>query len=151
IANQRLSEARETALRGREIAPEAPESHIVLAMVEMERKSWREAEEHLRKALSLHPNSYAVLNDLGVCLLNQRREREATEMFRQAARANPSSEGVRNNLKNSVVKYLPVPGAILVMILIQLIISAIARGRFWLSIISSCLLLSTTLSILKIS
>jgi tetratricopeptide (TPR) repeat protein len=151
IANQRLSEARQTALRGREIAPEAPESHIVLAMVEMERKSWREAEEHLRKALSLHPTSYAVLNDLGVCLLNQKREREAIEMFRQASRANPSAESVRNNLKNSVVKYLPVPGAILVMILFQLIISAIARGRFWLSIISSCLLLSTTLSILKIS
>ncbi|MGH9754607.1 MAG: tetratricopeptide repeat protein [Blastocatellia bacterium] len=148
IANQRLSEARQTALRAREIAPEAPESHLALALVAGEYKSWPEKEEHLRKALSLNPTSYAVLNDLGVCLLNQKREREAIEMLRQAARANPAAEVVRNNLKISVVKYFPVRGAILVSVLCQLIMSAIARGRFWLSITASFLLLFMTSGIL---
>jgi tetratricopeptide (TPR) repeat protein len=150
IANQRLSEAWQTAMWAREIAPEAPKSHVVLAMVAMERKSWREAEEHLRKALSLHPTSHAVLNDLGVCLLNQKQEREAIEMFRQAARANPAAEVVRNNLKNSVVKS-PVPGRVLVLVLCPLAISAIAKGRFWLSIIATYLLLFMTCAILGIS
>lgn len=147
IANRRLSEARQTALRAREVAPEAPEAHAVLAMVAMAYKSWREAEEHLRKALSLRPISYAILNDLGVCLLNQEKEREAIEMFRQAARANPAAEIARNNLKISVV-YDPVPGKILVLVLCPLIISAIARGRFWLSIIAILVLLLATCVIL---
>jgi len=151
IANQRPGEARQSALQAREIAPESPESHVVLAMVAMERESWREAEGHLRKALSRHPTSYAVLNDIGVCLLHQKREREAIEMFRQAARANPAAEIARSNLKKSVVKYFPVPVVILTMVLLQLTISDIARGRFWLSIISACLLLSATISILEIS
>jgi tetratricopeptide (TPR) repeat protein len=151
IANQRLSEARQTALRAREVAPEAPESHLALAVVAGEYKSWSEKEEHLRKALSLNPTSYALLNDLGACLLNQRRESEAIEMFRQAARANPAAEIPRNNLKISVGKYIPVPGIILVSALCQLIMSAIARGRFWLSIIAAYLLLFTTSGILGFS
>jgi len=151
VANQRLSEARQSALRACVIAPESPESHIVLSMVAMEYKSWREAEKYLRKALSLQPTSYAVLNDLGVCLLNQKREREAIEMFRQAARANPAAELVRNNLKNSVVKYLPVPGAVLGIVLGQLFIAAFTSGGSWLSIIATLFLLLTTFVILGIS
>jgi tetratricopeptide (TPR) repeat protein len=151
IANQQLNEARKTALQAREIAPEAPESHSVLAMVAMESKSWDEAEKHLREALFLHPTSYAVLNDLGVCLFKQKRKREAIEMFRQAARANPAAKVSRNNLRISVVKD-PVPGKILlVLILPQLIMSAIARGHFWLSIIAVLILLLTTCVILMVS
>jgi Flp pilus assembly protein TadD len=150
IANQRLSEAKQTALQAREIAPVASHSHTVLAMVAMERKIWSEAEEHLRNALSFDPTSYALLNDLGVCLLHRKREREAVEMFRQAARANPAAKVPRNNLKISVVKD-PVPVKILVLILPQLTISAVAGGRFWLSIIAALLLLLTTYVILMFS
>lgn len=124
IANKLLGEARVTAEKLRQLAPEAEISHEALGNVALKQLRWSAAEEHFEAALRINPNSYEAMNNLGVSLLNQGREDEATERFHQAAVINPMGEVARANLKRSIKKFLPLSGVALLLSLKALALKA---------------------------
>ncbi len=115
--NQNFGEARITAEKLRALAPEAEIAHEALGNIALAESKWSDAEDHFRAALLINPGSYDAMNNLGVALLNQKRKGEATEMFHQAARLNPMGEVARENLKSSIMKFLPITGGALFLLI----------------------------------
>src|SRR5206468_9364332 len=62
-ASQMIKEARETAERLREIAPDNTYAYESLGLLAIDESKYDEAEFHCRKALELNPNSYTAMNN----------------------------------------------------------------------------------------
>jgi Flp pilus assembly protein TadD len=59
------------------------------------------AEDHLRKALALNPDSVQARNDLGIALAKDGKEAEAAKEFQSAARLDATAEQPRRNLETA--------------------------------------------------
>ncbi|MEO7509056.1 MAG: tetratricopeptide repeat protein [Pyrinomonadaceae bacterium] len=145
-----LKDARASATRLRELAPDWWLSHQALALVALKQEKYKEAEEHCRRELELNPTSYHGMNNLGVALLNRKRDRDAIDTFHRAAKLSPAEPTARANLLDSVSKNAPRIGlgalAIWIIaqgfrvivtlisltkgILVALLIAAVATGIF---------------------
>jgi tetratricopeptide (TPR) repeat protein len=110
-------EAEQTAEQLRSVAPDWCNTWLTSTLVSLQRKRWKEAEERSRKALTLDPESFVAMNNLGVALLNQKRRLEAVETFQRAAALAPNEETARSNLKLSVSKYLGASALVLWLLL----------------------------------
>ncbi len=64
----------------------------------LERAEYREAREHLDKAISLNPKSDRAYNLRGIAFLNLKNSSDAEEDFREAIRLNPAYPEACNNL-----------------------------------------------------
>lgn len=119
-------EAEATAERLREMAPGWASTHELLGQMALQRRRWRECEEHYRRALALDPRSWLALNNLAVALQRQGREKEALELFEAAARADPENQLVHRNLKGAIDRTLSdvglsrLPRAVLVAVAVIL-------------------------------
>ena len=104
-----LEEAREVALRMREVAPESVWSHEMCGGVALKGKQYAEAEAHFRRGLALDPQRYICLYNLGLSLLYQGRPREAVDCFTQAQMQRPQdtrAPWIDHNLRVAIKTYL---------------------------------------------
>jgi Flp pilus assembly protein TadD len=69
-----------------------------LGVVEDEAGNWKAGETAHRKAIALAPHRADLRNNLGYCLLEQKRRNEAADSFRAALAIEPQSLIARNNL-----------------------------------------------------
>lgn len=69
-----------------------------LGLLEDETGDWKAGEAAHRRAVALAPKRADLLNNLGYCLLEQKRSAEAAETFRAALALDPDSKFARNNL-----------------------------------------------------
>jgi len=97
------------------VAPEWINTFEALTLVALAERKWKEAEEYGRRGLEIDPNSYSMLNNIGVALLEQKRKREAVECFEAAARVQPDRPVARKNLKVAVDRYLKLTPIVFVL------------------------------------
>ncbi|MEU5723853.1 tetratricopeptide repeat protein [Micromonospora sp. NPDC047738] len=83
-------QALDAAWRGVELAPEAPQAHLVLGLVSARLELYDLAERAYREALRLDPQLAEARYDMGVIRLEQRRYAEALEHLTQAAAMDPA-------------------------------------------------------------
>ena len=73
-----------------QLSPQDYEVHYQLALISLELKDVPEAEEHLKKAIALRPDSGPAYLNLGVVLVERGYRREAREAFLQALQLDPA-------------------------------------------------------------
>lgn len=83
--------AAHAAARALELAPDEVTGHLAVANVELFRKRWRRAEQHLRAALAVDPTDTEALGGLATALRAQGRRVEAVEVFAAVGRAAPAA------------------------------------------------------------
>lgn len=83
-------QALNAAWRGVELAPEEPQSHLVLGLVSARLEVFDLAERAYREALRLDPELAVARHDMGVIRLEQRRYAEALEHLVEAAALDPA-------------------------------------------------------------
>lgn len=151
-ANELFAEARQTAERLREIAPEAEMAHSLLGEIALKQACWREAEAHFRRALQLNPNSYQAMNNLGLAVFRQGQQEEATEYFFKAAKLNPEETVARENFSHATRQFrLPGIIAVTAVWVITRLMLQIYLGSLWRSYLWSSLLTLLTAIIFTIS
>ncbi|MCI4063085.1 tetratricopeptide repeat protein [Micromonospora sp. R77] len=82
--------ALDAAWRGVELAPEAPQAHLVLGLVAARLELFDLAERAYREALRLDPQLAVARHDMGVIRLEQRRYAEALEHLAEAVALDPA-------------------------------------------------------------
>jgi hypothetical protein len=72
------------------------------------------------------------MNNLGVALLNQKKQREAIEVFNSAAKLNPTAAIAKENISAAAAKYLPRVGVpfFVLYIVLNSVKGAAGRGDF---------------------
>lgn len=70
--------------------PNNADVHTVLGILYNVSLDYAAAAEHLKKALSLRPNDYALLNKMGATLANNKQSMEATRYYAAALQQRPS-------------------------------------------------------------
>ena len=100
------AQARGTAERVRELAPEWAMAYTLLGCVSSREGNNKEAEAHFHRALELDPNSSRGHHDIGLALRRQGRREEALERLHAAVRLNPQSAVAREDLKREVFNHL---------------------------------------------
>ena len=109
LSLNRRFEARNTAYKMLELAPDLALSHKNMAHSAIRFGQWKDAERHCRAALKLDPLSYDAMNNLGLALENQQRRREAIECYLEAVKLDPSKEKPRANLGSAARVYVNSP------------------------------------------
>lgn len=91
-------QALNAAWRGVELAPEEPQSHLVLGLVSARLELFDLAERAYREALRLDPRLVEARHDLGIIRLEQRRYAEALEDLAAAAAVQPARIDVHRTI-----------------------------------------------------
>jgi tetratricopeptide (TPR) repeat protein len=88
----------------------------MLTLVALRGEKWRDAEAYCRRALTLRPNAYYALNNLGLALFRQAnalaprvslpRFTEAIDCLQRAIALNPTERLARENLSATLSRYL---------------------------------------------
>lgn len=110
-----IMDAKVTARQLLAIAPDWSPTFEALTTVALAAREWADAEEFGCQGLEIDPNSFSMLNNVGVALLEQKRKREAVEFFEAAARLQPDKKIVRSNLRIAVDGYLKLAPVALVI------------------------------------
>ncbi len=119
------AEAWNVAHRMVNIGPSVSAAHINLGLIHLEYKQFVDAEAAFRRALTLEPESWPALNNLGVALQGQGRHQDAVEFFYRAAQLNPSRPLPRNNLMLAGKKYLSGPATVIAVVFVVLVANVI--------------------------
>lgn len=98
LARRQFRAATESAKTVLSLAPNALEGHELQARIAFSQRRWQEAEARYRKALSLDPLNWVLMNDLGLALRHLGRKREAIEALENAAKLNPRAKLAQDNL-----------------------------------------------------
>ncbi len=102
----RRKRAADAVRRGLALDPNSAVGLELLGRIELSRRRWKEAEVAYRGALAIHPQEWALMNNLAIALRRQGKEREGIAMFENAARANPRSKLAQRNLFISTRRYV---------------------------------------------
>jgi protein O-mannosyl-transferase len=95
----RVQEAEAHALKALSLNIDSPLAYAMLGDVLATKKSYSDAEELFRMALSKSPRNARLLNNLGIVLEEQGRLEEARQLFAAALKSDPNLYKVRENLK----------------------------------------------------
>jgi tetratricopeptide (TPR) repeat protein len=98
LESRKFDDADRSADEAARLTPHALEGHLLKADVARGRRRWKEAEALYRRALSIEPANWVVVNNYALVLKHLGRQREAIAAFENAARLNPRAELPRNNL-----------------------------------------------------
>lgn len=103
IDNKRYDEA----MLDLSLAPESAAVRNLMGVVALKRRRFKEAEQHLRRALELEPQNYEVINNLGLAVSRRRgRRREAIDLFTRAAELHPGAGAAESNLHDTAHRWL---------------------------------------------
>ncbi len=107
------------------LAEESAEVRNLMGLVALKRRKFKRAEEYLRRALELAPDSYEATNNLGLTVARQRgRKREAIDIFTRASELNPSGGAAHENLHDTTRHWLQSAGLIASFLIFRMINTA---------------------------
>jgi tetratricopeptide (TPR) repeat protein len=104
--NGKAKEANEVVAEMLRVAPDVSLSHYTAGYVTQHAGQLADAAQHYQRALSVDPENWEAMNNLGLTLDKLGRRQEAIEMFHNAARLRPNEQISRANLKNTVGSYV---------------------------------------------
>jgi tetratricopeptide (TPR) repeat protein len=102
----RRDEARGTAERLRDLAPNRVEGHAMLGILDNDRRRWKEAEAHFRAGLASNPESEWLLRALAGVQGEQEDVDSGVQSAHAAVRIDPSSHYARETLGRLANKHL---------------------------------------------
>jgi tetratricopeptide (TPR) repeat protein len=100
LSLKRNDEALKTVEAAVAAAPDNPDNVYLRGVVRMTLQQLPAAEKDFRRALQLHPDHLAALNDLAVLDLSQGRKDEARELLRKVLSLRPGDPMATKNLKS---------------------------------------------------
>jgi tetratricopeptide (TPR) repeat protein len=115
-SNKKYQEALGVAEKLRGLWPEKSAAHALLGHIFFLQKRWSDAEQHLRTAIRLDPNSYLALNNLGLVLIEQSVRKfwrakdartlreEGLAFLERAVKLSPHEELARANVRHSIMR-----------------------------------------------
>lgn len=104
--NGKMKEAKQVAELLRSTHPDSVLPYSSLGLIALDQKDWKEAEQQWRKMLSIDPQSWTALNNLGLALNKLGKKKEAIEYLHRAAKIAPQEKIVRDNLHSHIKGYL---------------------------------------------
>jgi tetratricopeptide (TPR) repeat protein len=109
LSLNRRFEARNTAYKMLELAPDLALSHKNLAHSAIRFGQWKDAERHCRAALKLDPLAYDAMNNLGLALENQRASSRSDRVLSGGGKTRSLQEKPRANLGTAAIGYVNGP------------------------------------------
>ena len=82
------------------------EAHSLLGNIHLKLENWQEAEKNYRKLLRNNPEDFDIINNLAICLREQKKEEEAIELLYEALKHDPLDKTYQKNLFDFIKTYL---------------------------------------------